>query len=173
MITGEKINLRLIRNTEELELVVNLYNDLNERPEADHTEIKSVQSEINKFNENGFWTDNSGKLLITDKNENIFGEISFNRTTDFELELGYRIFNKENFANGIMTESLKLFSRYLFSTKPVRRLKLQINENNKASIKLAERCGFKKEGVLREAYFYRNQFCDFIIFGLLRNECMR
>lgn len=172
MIIGKKINLRLIKNIQEFEKITNLYNNLFYRQETDHTEIKSFFSELEFFNKTGYWSENKGKLLLVEKNDEILGEISFIKTTEFELEIGYRIYSAKNIAKGYMSEALKLFSVYLFQTKPIRRLKLLIANPNKASLRLAEKCGFKKEGVLREAYYFRNNFCDLIIYGILREECL-
>ncbi len=43
-------------------------------------------------------------------------------------------------------------------------------ENNIASCKLAEKCGFKREGVLRNAYFYRGSICNWVVYSLLKDE---
>jgi len=41
---------------------------------------------------------------------------------------------------------------------------------NKASIALAEKMGFKEEGRLRENVFFDNSFHDTVVLGLLKNE---
>jgi len=33
-----------------------------------------------------------------------------------------------------------------------------------------EKCGCQKEGVLRQAYYYRGRRVDFVIYGMLRAE---
>ena len=72
----------------------------------------------------------------------------------------------------MMTKSLRLFSSYLFETIPlITRLSLFTAENNISSRKLAEKCGYKQEGILRDAYFYRGNICNWVIYSLLRDEC--
>ena len=41
---------------------------------------------------------------------------------------------------------------------------------NKASLALAEKMGFKEEGRLRENVFFDNSFHDTVVLGLLKNE---
>ena len=183
MLSGDKINLRLFRDEADVRAVYDAYNDLAERASTDHTEIYPINGRIKKFRETGFWTSTEGQLVITTKvdeivgptNEGaIVGSISFVRTTDFELEIGYRIYKREHRGKGYMSEALRLFSTYLFETFPhITRLAIKTAANNVGSRKLAEKCGFTQEGVLRRAYFYRGEICDFVIYGLLREESSR
>lgn len=110
-------------------------------------------------------------MLITNISDEIIGDISFSKTTDFELNIGYRLFENKNRKKGYMTQALKLFSKYLYSTIPsVTRLSLYTAEDNIPSRKLAEKCGFVQEGILRNAYFYRGKICNWIIYSLLRED---
>ncbi len=70
-----------------------------------------------------------------------------------------------------MTEALNLFSKYLFETVPlITRLSLYTAENNSPSRKLAEKCGYTLEGILRDAYFYRGKMFNWAIYSILRSE---
>ena len=170
MIRGERVNLRLLRDIEECKAFINAYNDLAERTERDHTELKSTTTFLEQFTQDGLWSDNAGTLLITKKQDDIVGSINFNRLSSFELEVGYRLLRHRDRGQGYVTEALSLFSAYLFATKPIQRLRIQTASNNIGSRKVAEKCGFLQEGVLRQAYFYRGEMCDNIVYGLLRNE---
>ncbi len=117
---------------------------------------------------------NEGEIVDPTNEGEIVGTISFVRTTDFELEIGYRICKHEHRRKGFMSEALSLFSAYLFETFPhVTRLAIKTALNNVGSRKLAEKCGYKQEGVFRNAYFYRGSICDFVIYSLLREESPR
>ncbi len=171
MITGKSINLSLIKSESEIIKINDIYNILEERSLTDHTEIYSKVKIMQSFNENGLWSSNSGSLLITTKEDKIIGLISFNRKTEFELSIGYRIYNTHDRKKGYMTEGLNLFTAYLFKTIPlITRLSLYTAENNIASRKLAEKCGYTQEGLLRNAYFYRGDICNWIIYSVLREE---
>ncbi len=171
MIKGSKVKLRIYKDENEVISKIERFNNLSERSITDHTEIYSVNKAVETFHKNGLWTSTFGELLITDLKDDIIGSISFNKTTDFELTIGYRLFKDENRGKGYMTEALNLFSSYLFETIPfVTRIALYTADSNISSQKLAEKCGFTKEGVLRKAYFFRGKVCDWFIYSLLREE---
>ena len=171
MIPGKKIDLRLFQNEQDILDMYKIYDDLSERDKNDHTEIFSPINRIKKFQETGFWTTTDGNLLITDKNNNILGNIGFRKTSDFTLEIGFRIFKKESRGKGHMSEALPLFSVYLFETIPnITRLEARTSIKNIGSRKLIEKSGYTQEGVLRQSYFYRGNICDFVIYSLLRSE---
>lgn len=172
MIIGENINLRLFNSEDDVHYYFSALNNLEERSITDHTEISSLPMRIKTFHENGFWSQKNGTLLITSKEDKIIGTIGFCRKTEFELSIGYRIPEKINRGRGFMTEALQMFSSYLFETVPlITRLSLYTAEDNTASRKLAEKCGYKEEGILRNAYFYRGKICNWVIYSLLREEC--
>lgn len=171
MIQGQKITLRLLRDEADCHIMATALNNLSERGAEDHTELKSPAHIIRRFHEDNFWGEKRGKLLITTKDDQIVGSIGFLQIGDFDLNIGYRLYHHKNRRQGIMSEALPLFAAYLFATKPIHRLRLQIAADNTGSRRLAEKSGFIQEGVLRQAYFYRGRFVDFVIYGLLRAEC--
>lgn len=171
MITGEKVKLRLFQSEEDLLYSINNFNDLDERGGMDHTELYSPIERMKQFKESGLWTRNNGTLLITTMDGKVVGSISFGRKSEFELSIGYRIIKEEDRNRGYMTEALKLFSSYLFETTPlITRLSLYTAEDNHSSRRLAEKCGYVQEGILRNAYFYRGRVCNWVIYSILRGE---
>ncbi len=171
MIKGKKINLRMYNSVEELIEQSRKNSNLEERAITDHTEIYHENRAIKIFNENGFWSKESGTLLITDRDDTPVGSISFSRKDEFDLNMGYRIIKNEFRNRGYMSEALKLFSHYLFDTIPqITRLSIYTAENNVPSRKLATKCGFIQEGILRDAYFYRGDMHNWVVYSLLRSE---
>ena len=172
MLRQKSISLRLIRDERDCRIMIEAYNEILERAQTDHTEIKSLKTILKDFDKDGFWSDDRGTMLIIGPDDEIIGSIHFNRCSEFELEIGYRIYRQKERGHGYMREALPLFSAYLFETKAIRRLRLQTASDNVGSRKVAESSGYKREGVLRQAYFYRGKMCDSIIYGLLREECI-
>ena len=171
MIAGEKINLRLVRDENDIYNYLELYNNLAERAATDHTEIYSAATVLQSFQETGLWSAEKGVLLITSKSNRIIGSVSFVKTTDLELAIGYRIYQPKNRHQGYMSEALLLFAAYLFNTVPhITRLKIETAEENTASRRLAEKCGFRQEGLLRNAYYYRGKICNVTVYSLLRKD---
>ncbi len=172
MISGNKIIIRLFKDEDEVVEYHNSENQLVERAVTDHTEIFPMCKRLAVFRETGFWGKDSGSMLIATKDGRPVGSIGFIRKTEFELSIGYRISRAGDRNKGYMTEALKLFSSYLFKTVPfITRLMLVTADDNLSSRKLAEKCGFTQEGVMRKAYFYRGKICDWILYSILREEC--
>ena len=138
-----------------------------------------LMSEANlrkEFNENGFWKDDYKLLLITDYEGNFIGELdTFKTSPNIQgVEVGYRIFRPQDMGKGYMTEALQLFSAYLYQTNPTMlRITLLIRSDNAASIRVAENCGYKREGTLRNAWVDDGVPHSDEIFSLLRDECQK
>ena len=172
MIEGKRISLRRIRDEEECSRLYEIYNDLTERALTDHDETYAIGPKLSAFRDHGMWTDDKGLLVVVNQANAILGTISFIRTSDLECDIGYRILRTADRGKGMMTEAVSLFCEHLFDRFPrITRLQIRTAHDNEPSIRLAQRCGFTQEGVLRKAYAYRGRLCDCIVFGLLRDEC--
>ncbi|HKC76967.1 MAG TPA: GNAT family N-acetyltransferase [Gaiellaceae bacterium] len=66
-------------------------------------------------------------------------------------ELGY-VVAPEARGRGVATEALRQLTAWAFELG-MQRLELMIGVENEASKKVAERCGYRRDGVLRSAYF--------------------
>jgi len=172
MIEGKKIILRTIRE-DDLEEMFNLTSKFSERGEYWHLKLSSEPMIKKEFRETGFWDDRMGRLLIADKSGRLLGEIVYFTGVWYMpgYEIGYQLYRKEDQGKGYMTEALTIFTAYLFELKPIERLELTLNKGNAASRKVAEKCGFKFEGIKRKAIYQRGLYHDIELFSLLRHEC--
>lgn len=76
--------------------------------------------------------------------------IKINGSRKYIGEIGY--FLDENFwGNGIITEAVKLVEKEGFGKLKLTRIEILMQPENKASKKVAEKCGYKKEGLLKKA----------------------
>lgn len=174
MIKGQKINLRLIKD-QDLKELPGLLNNLENRGEYLGLELTSEVLIKKYFAESGYWSDDFGRMLITSKTkaEKIIGNITFFKGINGAFEVGYQIYRKEDRGKGYGSEALKLFSKYLFELKEINRLQITVPHGNIASRAIAEKCGYKHEGTLRQAYFARGKYHDIQIFSLLREEVLK
>ncbi len=102
----------------------------------------------------------------------IIGVLVFFRATPYWdcYEIGYRLFDVAQSDRGVMTEALTLFTYTLFASKRVHRLELKIVPENKGSVRVAEKCGYRLEGVAREAWHHRGRHLDMAVYSQLRPE---
>lgn len=86
-------------------------------------------------------------------------------------EIGYWISSKYT-KNGYATEAVKILEKYAFEKAKLNRIQIRCDEENKASAGVALKCGYKKEGTIRESSFseYFNNFRNMLIFSKLKSE---
>jgi RimJ/RimL family protein N-acetyltransferase len=71
---------------------------------------------------------------------------------------------------GIATHATLLMARWAFATLAIARLELTCGPDNVASQRVAERCGFTREGVLRSYIPFKGGRRDTVMFSLLAGE---
>ncbi len=64
----------------------------------------------------------------------------------------------------------RLLARFAFSELGIVRLELTCGPDNVASQRVAERCGFVREGVMREHVAFRGGRRDTVLFSLLAGD---
>jgi RimJ/RimL family protein N-acetyltransferase len=86
------------------------------------------------------------------------------------IELGYFLV-KASTGKGYATEAARAVIRFAFEYLMVSRIELQIAAGNTASTRVAELCGFRLEGRLRQRQPKKDgSVVDRIWYGLLRTE---
>jgi len=86
-----------------------------------------------------------------------------------QFELGYAIIPSER-GKGYCTEGVKIMVDYLFLSKDIERVQAHTDTRNKASQKVVENAGFRKEGIVRKAMFMRGEWRDLSLYSILREE---
>lgn len=84
-------------------------------------------------------------------------------------EIGYWVAPAER-GGGIARRGLALLSRWAVTDGGFARVDLQAALANAASLRVAERCGFVREGTLREAWFRGPARTDMALFSLLPGD---
>jgi RimJ/RimL family protein N-acetyltransferase len=65
---------------------------------------------------------------------------------------------------------MRVLMRLGFDKMNLHRLWLHVHDYNQRAIASYEKCGFKREGVLREEHFARGGYHDTIVMGILESE---
>ena len=71
---------------------------------------------------------------------------------------------------GVATRAVRLIARWAFAELRLARLELTCAPDNDAAQRVAERCGFTREGVLRSHMPFKGGRRDTVVFGLLPGE---
>jgi len=91
------------------------------------------------------------------------------RHDDARAEIGYWVAPDAR-NRGVAGRALALLSRWAVGPGPFVRLDLQAAVANLASIRVAERCGFAREGTARGAWYRGPKRTDMAIFSLLSDD---
>jgi RimJ/RimL family protein N-acetyltransferase len=174
MLKGQLCTVRHLLSTD-LNIFIALVNDLPTRGEYFSLFFKSPEAMRREFAQNGFVTEDNELFVIEDEaTHHIVGVVThFKTRTPTSREIGYRLFDHRLAGLGYTTEAVRLLTDYLFRINPVQRLEVLTAPENIASLRVAQKCGFREEGTLRQAFFINGHFQDVKILSLLRNEWER
>jgi RimJ/RimL family protein N-acetyltransferase len=84
-------------------------------------------------------------------------------------EIGY-VVAREARGRGVAGRSLRLVTDWALDTLGLQRVELHIDAENEASIRVAERCGYMREGVLRSLHFKEHLRGDTAMYSLLPGD---
>jgi len=84
-------------------------------------------------------------------------------------ELGYWL-GREHTGRGLATRAAGAGVRHLFEVERLNRIEMLCGTDNQDSRRVAERLGFRLEGVRRESHWITDRFVDHAIYGMLRAE---
>jgi ribosomal-protein-serine acetyltransferase len=122
----------------------------------------------------GFWGEAAGAAAIVEAaSGRLLGTTQFYRAAPciHGFELGYILHGADDRGRGFGTEAVGLMSDHVFAAFPaVFRQQLMIETWNVASWRLAERCGFVREGLLRSAGFGAGDRADCFVYGRTRKD---
>nr|MCR5372534.1 GNAT family N-acetyltransferase [Solobacterium sp.] len=77
--------------------------------------------------------------------------------------------SKEKQGKGYGTEALSAMTRFCFENTELQRLWTQVDVRNTDSVKMLEKCGYSKEGLIRQGKMV-NTWCDYYIYGILASD---
>jgi RimJ/RimL family protein N-acetyltransferase len=97
------------------------------------------------------------------------GSIWLTLGADSRATVGYWLLPDAR-GKGLVTHALVLVSRWAFDKLGVKRIGLLVDPRNVASVRLAERAGFRREGVLRSWVEVNGERVDHVSFSLLPTD---
>lgn len=126
------------------------------------------------YGKSGLWRENAAAVAIVDVSTGrMLGTIHCYRAAPaiHGLELGYLIHDWADRGRGAASRAVRMFSDHLFDHRPtLYRQQLIIEVWNTPSWKVAERCGFVREGILRSSGFGEGDPADCFIYSRTRRD---
>lgn len=87
---------------------------------------------------------------------------------DRMAKVAIRLSNKYH-GQGLATEALRETVRFCFENTELRRLWSDVDVRNIASCRMLEKCGFTREGLIRQGKMV-STWCDYYLYGLLKED---
>lgn len=75
--------------------------------------------------------------------------------------------SKEHQSKGYGTETIKAMTNFCFKNTKLQRLWTEVDVRNIGSWKMLEKCGYVREGLIRQGKMV-NTWCDYYIYGILK-----
>lgn len=171
IIKYEDIILRAIEE-EDLELLKDMMND----PEIENM-TGGYSYPVSTFQQKKWFEAQAYKnelRLIIDTKEH--GSIGIVMITDIDwknsiAQFHSKISNTKNLrGQGYGTKATQALIKYAFEQLNIHCIYSHIIEYNIASQRVKEKCGFKKDGVLRKRIYKNNKYHDVIVWSILKEE---
>lgn len=87
---------------------------------------------------------------------------------DLMAKLAIRLSDKYH-GQGLATEALREVVRFCFEKTQLRRLWSDVDVRNAASVRMLEKAGFTREGMIRQGKMV-SVFCDYYLYGILKAD---
>lgn len=91
------------------------------------------------------------------------------KESGYHARVGYDL-RKEYRRQGIMTEAMTAILDWGFDTLRLNKVEALTDPKNEPSMRLLEKLGFHRDGVLRENTYFQGRFLDDVCFSLLARE---
>lgn len=131
-----------------------------------------------EFPDRKYWSDwyESHKdvafLWIIEKDRHCIGSAGFHHISEEDHSATYYIgiFDPNYHSKGIGSETTRLLLRYGFDVMQWHRIDLKVLDYNTRAIRCYEKCGFRKDGILRESAYIEGRYYSDIIMSILDYE---
>jgi RimJ/RimL family protein N-acetyltransferase len=85
-------------------------------------------------------------------------------------ELGIAIMDKALWSQGLGTDAIQSVLKFAFTEANLNRVELTTDETNARGLRCYEKCGFVREGLLREHRIVEGKYVNTVMMSILRSE---
>ncbi|UOE49727.1 GNAT family N-acetyltransferase [Mucilaginibacter sp. SMC90] len=93
----------------------------------------------------------------------------FNAESRINAEIGYWL-GEAHWRKGLMSEAVKLVTKYAFEHFPLIRIEAGVYDKNTASMRVLEKAGYVKEGVLRKSIIKDAEVMDKHMYAIFKED---
>jgi len=164
LLEGKSVNLRIIEK-EDLPIVKEWVND-----HKFEGEFEPILQETKASLEKQYEQLGEGQWFFVEKKDGTrIGYMCHYLAGGKLTEIGYALAPSER-CKGYGTEAVRIIVDYLFLSKNIVRIQVQTDDENKASRRILEKSGFRKEGIIRKSFFFNGEHRDQALYSILREE---
>jgi len=110
-----------------------------------------------------------GSFAITHGDDRAIGCVNFYSERDAMSGMGY-ILERAAWGKGFVAEAVTGALAHGFTRLNLHRIWLEIDPRNTASIRIAEKCGFAREGFARKSYYLNGEYLDSVFYAMLYED---
>lgn len=109
--------------------------------------------------------------IVSAKDGGLLGSVGIERSCDDPAigEIGYWVAADAR-GQGVATRAVQLLTGWAWDAMGLARIEITTHEDNAPSIRLAEKCGFVREGVLRGYREHHGRRVDLVMWSKLRRD---
>ena len=135
-------------------------------------EKSTNEEEIKKSITSNHQSKDSVWFTITDLDGNMIGETGLLRMFPawHQTDLTIIIPDPKMQHKGYGTEAIRILLDMAFKEYNMHRVSIGVVGLNTNALEFYKKIGFKQEGILEEAYYYDNEYSDFIMMRILSHE---
>ena len=169
---GKKVRIRALEKTD-IDEIMKWVNDpevkdnlLMRYPVSRDQEERWIEKALDTSNERN-------KVFAIETKDGVYlGGIGLHRINweNRNAEVGIVIGKKEHWNKGYGTDAMMTILDFAFNRMNLHRVHLRVFDFNTRGIKSYEKCGFKKEGVLRHDLYAHGKYHHSILMGILKDE---
>jgi RimJ/RimL family protein N-acetyltransferase len=168
-IIGEKVLLRAIELSDK-EVLLDIINDSN----TEHS-LGGWSFPVSSLNQEEWIksqkpSENILRCMVSDKRDNKTLGTAIMSALDYKngnAEIHIKLISNAR-GKGYGADAINTLIQYAFNELRLNCVYAHVNAYNVASQKLFERCGFVKEGVLRNRIYKKGEFHDVIVFSIVK-----
>lgn len=172
MLRGQRVGLRYVTE-DDLPWLKRSVGDPQVRGPFLGTRMMTPHAVDQRWKDNGFANEDAERLLICHLHDgSVIGDVVHFAAARYTTarEIGWTLADVAMRGQGLASEAAALLVDYLFENWPVNRLSCGMSVHNHASRRVAEKCGFKHEGIQRGIVFVAGEYVDCHSLSLLRDD---